>query len=191
MKCLCLCSGCTGHLKTVNICTCWWKPVWEESCGRYWETSTFITVYQSLFKEHWFPGVSCSDVFELNLWVSWLDTRRTLTSPLESFLLLIIIIFRYLLAGLENNDQLDNWKSKKDVQFNESDTLNQTNLCAPSVSHFFLTLCVSGVRLKIRLPGSTRPVWLKPSPTCMPKASYTETWSLKTSYWTAGDTPSW
>lgn len=31
-------SGCTGRLRTVNTCTCWWKHVWEENCGRYWET---------------------------------------------------------------------------------------------------------------------------------------------------------
>lgn len=53
------------------------------------------------------------------------------------------------------------------------------------------TFCVSGVRLKIRPHASTQPAWSKPSPTCTPKASYTETWNQKTSYWTAGDTPNW
>lgn len=40
-------------------------------------------------------------------------------------------------------------------------------------------------------PGSTRRVWWRPSPTCIPKASSTETSNPRTLYWTAGATPNW
>lgn len=40
-------------------------------------------------------------------------------------------------------------------------------------------------------PGSTRRVWWRPSPTCIPKASSTETSNQRTLYWTAGATPNW
>lgn len=26
-------AGCIGPSKTLNICTCCWRPAWEESCG--------------------------------------------------------------------------------------------------------------------------------------------------------------
>lgn len=107
-----LCSGCTGPLKTLNTCTCWWRPVWEESCGPYWETGAHLT-----------PLL--------------LESRRMLLHRLD---------------------------------------------CA---------LCFSGARLRTPPPGSTQAVWSWPSPTCTPKASFTETWNLRTSSWTAADTPNW
>lgn len=54
-----------------------------------------------------------------------------------------------------------------------------------------ILLLLPGVRLTTRRPDSTRRVWWRPSPTCIPKASSTETSNQRTLYWTAGATPSW
>lgn len=54
-----------------------------------------------------------------------------------------------------------------------------------------ILLLLPGVRLTTRRPDSTQRVWWRPSPTCIPKASSTETSNQRTLYWTAGATPSW